>query len=215
MNTRSTKSSTDSESLSEPPIVIYKVGGSLFTLPNLATRIREIIRQRAGSLPLLVAGGGSATDIVRQWDHTRNLGEQRSHGIALRSLQLNDALLAELLPEAVVVQDKEQAVRAWENADLPIAAAREFLQAAEERTDRLPHCWEVTSDSIAAWLALRFKASELVLLKSVGLPPRGTLDTARNQQLVDPYFPQLAHQVRRISWVNLRCPEPRIQAWLT
>lgn len=207
LNTPSTKS------LTEQHVVIYKVGGSLFTLPNLATRIRDIASQRPGTKPLLIAGGGSTANLVRQWDRIHNLGEERSHWLALKSLRLNQALLLDLLPDAIVVSDKKDAIRAWENGTLPIADAHEFLSAAESCGNRLPHCWDVTSDSIAAWLALRLEASELILLKSTSMPEQGTVHTAIDLELVDPYFPQLADQVRRISWVNLRSDQPKIEAW--
>jgi aspartokinase-like uncharacterized kinase len=48
------------------------------------------------------------------------------------------------------------------------------------RADPLPHSWEVTSDSLAAWIARALGASRLVLVK----PP----DAEPSTDLVDGYF---------------------------
>ncbi len=45
--------------------------------------------------------------------------------------------------------------------------------------DALPHSWDVTSDSIAAWVAARVGARRLVLIKPVAGEPGS---------LVDPFF---------------------------
>ena len=57
---------------------------------------------------------------------------------------------------------------------LPILAPAEWLRAA----DPLPHSWDVTSDSIAAWVAGQVFARQLVLLKSVDLLVQGADRTA-------------------------------------
>ena len=68
----------------------------------------------------------------------------------------------------------------------------------------LPHSWDVTSDSIAARLAVLAGADELVLLKS-GLPAGSlTLAQAAETGYVDRYFPVAAAGVPRVRCVNLR-----------
>jgi aspartokinase-like uncharacterized kinase len=84
-----------------------------------------------------------------------------------------------------------------------------ILAALESRTgDPLPRSWEVTSDSITAWLAPRVNAAEVVLLKSEDLPAGG-LAAAVDNGALDPYFPKLLGRVPRLTWVNLRATEPR------
>ncbi len=66
----------------------------------------------------------------------------------------------------------------------------------------LPMNDDATSDSIAARVAIWLNA-ELVMLKSCELDQRDWLQ-AQQDGLVDRCFPNLARQVPRITWVNLR-----------
>jgi hypothetical protein len=77
-----------------------------------------------------------------------------------------------------------------------------------ESGDRLPASWDVTSDSIAAWLASRLNADELVLLKSIDLPPAGIAAAVRSGA-VDRYLANLLGASTKLTWVNLRSPYPR------
>ena len=89
-----------------------------------------------------------------------------------------------------------------------------YLQAEDASPDEpSPRSWDVTSDSIAAQLARRLGAVELVLLKS-GLPPRGSdVRDATAAGYVDAHFPQASRAVR-VRCVDLRtveCPERRLR----
>jgi aspartokinase-like uncharacterized kinase len=67
---------------------------------------------------------------------------------------------------------------------LGILAPSRLLQ----QRDPLPHRWEVTSDSIAAWLAADAGIGRLVLLKSVA--GFAVIDADNNEQLVKNISPQ-------------------------
>jgi hypothetical protein len=70
------------------------------------------------------------------------------------------------------------------------------------RGSELPQDWSVTSDSIAAWFAAQYSASELVLLKSCDVCGRTAQALAR-AGVVDGHFPKIAQDVV-LRWVNLR-----------
>lgn len=183
----------------KPPVRVYKVGGSLFDWPELLGRLRALLLEEAGR-PLLISGGGAAADVVREWDRLHRLGEERSHRLAVKSLCLGEAFLADNLDRAVTVDGRAQAEDAWQTGRLPVLCVDRFL-AAEEATDiaPLPHRWDVTSDSIAAWVAARWPA-ELVLLKSTS--PRSARDS-----FVDSYLESVVGRVRRAGWIDLRTGE--------
>lgn len=212
-------------------VVLYKLGGSLLDLSDLPQRLCSVIANDDDVRPLLVVGGGPTADLVRRWDRVHQLGEERSHWLALRSLELNESLLAELLPSARIVTSRGEAGDSWQRGFWPILRSRAFLRDEEPLADvPLPHTWNATSDSIAAWIALHWPADRLVLLKSVSLPAdcpeearvpvkhdgrtgksvRGSDLVAAG--LVDPHFPELAAFLPSVEWINLRAKESGVQS---
>ncbi len=77
----------------------------------------------------------------------------------------------------------------------------------QNRTARLPVGWHVTSDSIAAWLAKRLAATELVLLKSA-LPAADSVEDLSRSGYCDAYFRTALTGVAVVRCVNLRCEPP-------
>ncbi|MBW3540464.1 MAG: hypothetical protein KY476_09345 [Planctomycetes bacterium] len=50
-------------------VVVYKLGGSLLTLPGFEQRLERLLASRPeDERPLVVVGGGAAADVVREWD---------------------------------------------------------------------------------------------------------------------------------------------------
>jgi len=196
------------------PFMVYKVGGSLLDVPDLPAMIRDVLAQRPETSPLLVAGGGRAADLVREWDHVHGLGEELSHALALEAMDLGASLLSSLFPEARLVRSEEQARRAAGDHALSILCAGCFIKAAEaDGQQALEQSWKITSDSIAAWTANVLGAAELVLVKSVPVPRDSTLAGAAEAGLVDECFPAIARDLPALGWVNARAKQPVIESW--
>ncbi|VAX37609.1 5-(aminomethyl)-3-furanmethanol phosphate kinase [hydrothermal vent metagenome] len=182
-------------------IVIYKIGGSLLTLPDLAKRLLAQLSLSPHSHPLLIVGGGKVTDVVRAWDELYQLGDEVAHQLALQSLALNEALLLKIIPQAVHVMSLKEAKEVWQAGGIPLLKTRHFLEETEPTsTVPLPHNWDVTSDSIAAWVAIEWAAEKLVLVKSIHPPER----FQEQANVVDAYFTKLMPLVPNVEWVNLR-----------
>lgn len=193
-------------------MIVLKLGGSLLTLPDLATRIEAVIAQRPHRRCALLVGGGAAADLVRDWDRIHRLGDEIAHRLALQAMSVTAALVAQLLPRATVVRDASALAGAELAGALPVLNADDWLAGAERagRTT-VPHSWQATSDTIAAWLAAALRADELVLLKSIPRPADGILAAAAGH--VDPCFEAAAAGIPQISWANLRTLECRIEPW--
>jgi dihydroneopterin aldolase len=81
------------------------------------------------------------------------------------------------LTNGVVVCSRQEIETAHQDRRVPVLAPSRWLRTA----DPLPHSWDVTSDSIAAWAAGELGAPRLLLVKAAG---------ARGPHLVDRYFQQ-------------------------
>jgi aspartokinase-like uncharacterized kinase len=152
------------------PSVVVKVGGSLYDMPDLATRLRRFLETLPVAEVLLVPGGGPTADVVRALDERHQLSEEKAHWLALRALTFNAHFLADLLAGGRVVQALDDSTTSPERPAIldPFAFARWDEEAHPNAC--LPPCWDATSDSLAARVAVVAGASRLCLLKSA--PPR-------------------------------------------
>jgi aspartokinase-like uncharacterized kinase len=195
---------------------IVKLGGSLLDLPGVAERLRTWLAAEPPAATLLVAGGGRLADAIRQAQRVHALDDAASHRLCLDVMGVTGALACELLGEATLVRRPDEIDRTPPGR-LQVVDVREFLIAA---TDPLPESWQVTSDSIAAHLAILLGAEELVLLKST-LPESESSELSASaaalaaQGMVDDYFPRAvnaflsgaarrAGRSARVRLVNLR-----------
>ena len=184
---------------------IVKLGGSLLDLPDLPERINAYRAATRSERALVVVGGGVAADIVRRFDHDHALGEQTAHWLAVRAMQFNAHLFAAALPGARLVGDPTQCAQAWQAGASAVMDPVLWLEREERGGVRVPHCWQFTSDSIAAHVAHQLGAARLSLLKSA-LPERDhlALDEAARLALVDERFPTAAQGIACVELVNLR-----------
>src|SRR2546422_2286327 len=105
------------------------------------------------------------------------IGEDAAHWMAVLGMDQYAHALAGRIPGAVLVEQEAEIRGAIAAGQLPVLAPYRWLRAA----DPLPHSWEVTSDSIAAWFAGTLGARRIVLIK----PASGRGDA---RKLVDPAF---------------------------
>lgn len=191
-----------------PVVAVVKVGGSLYDLPDLGLRLDRWLTERlSGTRVVLVPGGGPVVEVIRQLDCCHGLGEETSHWLALRALTVNAHFLASLLPSACVAGAGEQLQRAWEKNLLPILDVHEFARVDERCSARLPHCWAVTSDALAARVAVVLQARHLILLKSTAIPPDLDWREAGRQGWVDEMFAAVlgdAPTDLQVNAINLR-----------
>jgi 5-(aminomethyl)-3-furanmethanol phosphate kinase len=186
-------------SLASPLVV--KVGGSLYDLPDLRTRLSAWLATQLAEV-ILVPGGGVMVEAIRQLDQIHHLGEEACHWLAVRTLTINAHFLAQLLPEARIISDPKQR----ELGALSIMDMFPFALADETCAGRLPHGWEVTSDSLALRVAILTKARKLVLLKSVD-PPAGNDWQTLEAGVVDSHFREVLFRAPfnlPVEIVNLR-----------
>ena len=165
-------------SFSQTPVVdtVLKLGGSVLAHPQHFESTLKTIEEiaRVGGV-LVVPGGGLFADAVREADRRFRPGDSAAHWMAVLAMDQHAHLIAARLPRGIVVTAAREAVAAIEAGSIPVLAPYQWLRDV----DPLPHSWDVTSDSIAAWVAGVLGAARLVLVKPPG---------ANGSNLVDAYF---------------------------
>jgi aspartokinase-like uncharacterized kinase len=156
---------------SGPPVVV-KLGGSLYNqVPDLVP-----VLLASGRPLFIVPGGGMFADTVRR----SRVDDDSAHWMAIASMDQYGWFIASqgIMATALLQAPKRPVVF------LPYCSLRQH--------DPLPHSWDVTSDSIAAWVA-DLLGLDLLLLKSVdGILENGSLmervKIPVKTDVVDPFF---------------------------
>ncbi|MSR53564.1 MAG: hypothetical protein EXS09_09795 [Gemmataceae bacterium] len=184
--------------------IVAKVGGSLFDLPDLRERLLAWVKQQRNCPILFVPGGGEAADVVRKLDNIHRLGEEKSHWLAIRMMSANAYFLATLLGVPTTASPHHWSQDAPSGAILvPPTAILDTLRFCESDL-LLEHSWQVSSDSIAARVAIALQA-DLILLKSVDMPPGKSWRDTAEAGLLDHFFSTLVENSGlNVTWVNLR-----------
>jgi len=188
------------------PRAIIKIGGSLFDMPHLRGRLLRWLDCSLYPGDLLIPGGGPTADAIRDFDQRHALGEEKAHWLALRALSLNAHILAAFFPTADVIGDPAMSMSCWQSGRLPVLDAHAFALADEGRHGCLPHSWNVTSDSVAARVAVVTGAGLLFLLKSITIPESVDWDEAAQRGWVDGMFADVVRQspTLQVRAINLR-----------
>src|SRR5712691_5439065 len=147
---------------------VVKLGGGLLAYPELFDALVSAIGAAArGRRLLVVPGGGPFADAVREVDRRVRLSDDAAHWMAVLAMDQYAHLVAARLPGGVLVTELREIAAAFSagpDGHVPVLAPYRWLREA----DPLPHAWDVTSDSIAAWVAGRVGARRLVLVKPPG-----------------------------------------------
>jgi aspartokinase-like uncharacterized kinase len=156
--------------------LVVKLGGGVLRHVDHFESALAIIGEAARRCRLLVVpGGGPFADAVRVVHRQHRLTDSVSHWMAILAMDQYAHLVASRMPASVLVTGLREIADTLDVSEVPVLAPSRWLREA----DPLPHAWEVTSDSIAAWVAGQVGARRLVLVKPPG---------ASGESLLDPYF---------------------------
>jgi len=146
---------------------VVKIGGSLIKeAPELVDRLVKEFgsldsmvtkdTHACGRFPfsiLLIPGGGVFADAVRVVDDKFSLSVDAAHWMAILGME----------QYAFYLKDKSSAAATDSIIDMPQGVSILFPYRLLKAEDPLPHTWDVTSDTIAAWVA---KQSEATFIKA-------------------------------------------------
>ena len=176
-------------------LVVLKVGGSLLSRKDWPTLLLPLIEARGPRSCCLVVGGGAVVDGLRALDRAVPQSPRLMHGLAIDAMRLTARLVAAgvSLPLTATPSDDGSVVVLDVPAWLGIGS----------RATALPIGWHVTSDAIAATVAVEH-GGHLLLAKSVPPPPcpdeGDHLVSLARAEWVDEHFPLAAERLSTIEW---------------
>jgi hypothetical protein len=176
-------------------LVVLKVGGSLLSRPAWPALLVPLLAACGPRSCCLVVGGGAVVDGLRTLDRVAAQSPELMHTLAIDGMRLTARIVAEAihLPLTAMPPDQGRVTV----LDVPAWLAEGVRSAS------LPIGWGVTSDAIAARVAVEHGGS-LLLAKSVPPPPcPGGVDplaTLAQAGWVDDHFPIAAGPLVTIEW---------------
>jgi aspartokinase-like uncharacterized kinase len=157
-------------------LTVIKIGGGLTAIPGALDRVCHAVRAAACDHRILVVpGGGPFAEAVRQFERSFGLSPDAAHWMAILAMDQYAHMLTQRMPGAVLIEEPGAVFERLKPGCVTILAPSRWMRSA----DVLPHSWEVSSDSIAAFIAGALDAARLILIK----PSSGLAEP------VDPYFP--------------------------
>jgi len=143
---------------------IVKIGGSLLGSPELSRWLEVLVKFSKGHV-IIVPGGGLFADAVRAAQNLTNASDGIAHQLALLAMDQFGLLLAGMNDGLVTASSElEIAERGWQHRAMVWLPSQMILV-----DQSIPQNWQVTSDSLSAWLANKLGAEQLILVKSKSL----------------------------------------------
>ncbi|MCX6695091.1 MAG: hypothetical protein NTU61_02180 [Candidatus Altiarchaeota archaeon] len=138
-------------------LVVLKVGGSLCISKSTLKKLCKTIEDASKNAKIvIVPGGGALADEVRRIDAELKLPSEVSHEMALYACDQNGLAIASMLRGFGIAR------RLAECRGKTVLLPRDTVMKSG-----LPASWDLTSDSIAAYVSGRLKAKRLVKLTDV------------------------------------------------
>ena len=164
-------------------MIVIKLGGSLAESHTLLHCLNRVEQSYQGRAVVIVPGGGAFAEQVRIAQQHWQFDDYHAHAMALLAMQQMAWLIKGLKNDFVMVQSvtaikqqREQKIMVWS------PELTELNQAG------IPASWELTSDSLAAWLANTLLADELILVKSAVIDKGLSLAQLTEQGVIDKGF---------------------------
>lgn len=142
---------------------VIKVGGSLsrsrFILKKLFEELAAVSENHKF---LVVPGGGLFADVVRRIYYKFDISDDAAHWMAVLAMDQMGFFFSDFHPNIRVV-DKIEEARKISRGLIPVLIPFKIMFD----DDPLPHSWEVTSDSIAAYIAHITDTKKIFILTNV------------------------------------------------
>ncbi len=186
-------------------MIVVKIGGSL--MHRAKDVVKEIIdySNAGGDKILIVPGGSIFADTVRRV----SASQEASHWMAVLAMEQYGYYLGD-----------GNEIKLIDNLDVEDGVSILLPYTLIKKKDELPHTWDVTSDTIAAWVAHQLKARFIKVTDVDGVYLNGVLqkelhasELAGIETCVDKELPNFLMKNRmNCEIINGNCPGRLINA---
>ena len=184
------------------PLWVVKLGGSLWRAPELRGWLDVLASAQVVRI-VVVPGGGPFADAVRDAQPTLGFSDRAAHRMALLAMEQYGTALADLEPRltpARTVAELQATCSPVVWMPLPLAETADVAES-----------WDVTSDTLAVWLAGRIGADCAVLVKSAALSDAPSpADRLATEGIVDPALPERVARYAGTVWCVGRSDPQRL-----
>lgn len=139
---------------------VVKIGGSLF--PNYAI---DLAKQLKGTDSLIVLGGGEFANLIRKYDSEISFSQETNHWTAIDCMDIIAKLVNNKVDSTKLAYNIDEAKKISDDGFTPIFIVSEFLRSE----DPFECSWDVTSDSIAAYVSHLLNANLLIVTNVNGI----------------------------------------------
>lgn len=139
---------------------VVKIGGSLF--PDYAIDLAEKLENTDSAI---ILGGGEFANLIRKYDSQMGFSQEANHWTAIDCMDIIAKLVNDKVRSAKLAFSIEEVNRISDEGFTPIFVVSEFLK----KEDPFECSWDVTSDSIAAYVAHLLNANLFIVTNVNGI----------------------------------------------
>ena len=146
--------------------------------------LNSVEKNYQGRAVVIVPGGGAFADQVRLSQQRWQFDDITAHGMAILAMQQMALLIKGLKGNFSIARSVSEIRKQLHQQEILIWSPDivELDNAAIQAT------WDITSDSLAAWLAKALSATELILVKSANIDASLSLQQLAKQDIIDNKF---------------------------
>lgn len=171
-------------------MIVIKLGGSLMSSGKLLPCLEKIDNCYRDKDTVIVPGGGVFADQVREAQQQWQFDDRTAHMMSILAMK-QTALLCKALKRKFSLFDS---IADFKKRKTTSGIAIWSPEIAELDHSGIPSSWNVTSDSLSAWLANELTADELIVVKSVKIEADFDLLKLVQHQVVDSSFIEYTKQ---------------------
>lgn len=146
-------------------VAVFKIGGKILedfeNLKSTISQLEQLYDENLIDKIVIIPGGGSFANFIRKIYSELQFTEETAHWMGIISMNYNGLEISKKFPNLQVIDNYENLKKS--SKTFCIFLPYEFIK----ENDKLPHSWDVTSDSISLLIAKELELNKCFLIKNV------------------------------------------------